>query len=110
GLGRAFQLTNLLAHVWVRENVGLAVQSRRRAGLDLFRTWDSHVELIEEAEAVLDQVALAERRHVAAGLLPHGDQRKLEVAILLALRPAIFMFDEPAAGLSVDEGPVILRL
>ncbi len=110
GLGRAFQLTNLFPHLSVRENVRLAVQSRRRAGLDLFRTWDSHVELIEEAEAVLGQVALGERRHVAAGLLPHGDQRKLEVAILLALRPTIFMFDEPTAGMSADDVPVILDL
>src|SRR2546423_8721887 len=109
-LGRAFQLTNLFPHLSVRENVRLAVQSRRGAGLDLFRTWTSHVELIEEAEDVLGQVALAERRAVPAGLLPHGDQRKLEVAILLALRPTIFMFDEPTAGMSVDEVPVILDL
>ncbi len=45
-----------------------------------------------------------------AGSLSHGDQRKLEVAIMLALRPKIFMFDEPTAGMSVDEVPVILDL
>jgi branched-chain amino acid transport system ATP-binding protein len=110
GLGRAFQLTNLFPHLSVRENVRLAVQSRERVGLDLFRTWTSHTELIAEAEEVLAQVALSERRDVPAGLLPHGDQRKLEVAILLALRPKIFMFDEPTAGMSVDEVPVILHL
>ena len=43
-------------------------------------------------------------------MLNHGDQRKLEVAILLALEPDIFMFDEPTAGMSVDEVPVILDL
>ncbi len=42
--------------------------------------------------------------------MPHGDQRKLEVAILLALEPDVFMFDEPTAGMSVDEVPVILNL
>ena len=42
--------------------------------------------------------------------LSHGDQRKLEVGILLALEPDIFMFDEPTAGMSVDEVPVILDL
>ena len=110
GLGRAFQLTNLFPHLSVEENVRLAVQSRRGAGLDLFHTWTSHTELIAEAEEVLAQVALGERRNVPAGLLAHGDQRKLEVAILLALRPAIFMFDEPTAGMSVDEVPVILDL
>jgi branched-chain amino acid transport system ATP-binding protein len=45
-----------------------------------------------------------------AAELPHGDQRKLEVAILLALQPKVFMFDEPTAGMSVDEVPVILDL
>src|SRR3546814_13022266 len=45
-----------------------------------------------------------------AGALPHGDQRKLEVALLLALEPDIFMFDEPTAGMSVDEAPTVLEL
>ena len=42
--------------------------------------------------------------------LPHGDQRKLEVALLMALEPAVYMFDEPTAGMSHDEAPVILDL
>ena len=55
-------------------------------------------------------MALAGKRDVAAASLPHGDQRKLEVAILLALEPDVFMFDEPTAGMSVDEVPVLLDL
>lgn len=42
--------------------------------------------------------------------LPHGDQRKLEVALLMALEPQVYMFDEPTAGMSHDEAPVILDL
>ena len=42
--------------------------------------------------------------------LPHGDQRKLEVALLIALEPKVFMFDEPTAGMSVDEVPTVLEL
>ena len=110
GLGRAFQLTNLFPHLSVHENVRLAVQSRRGAGLDLIRTWRHHTELIEEADDVLRQVGLAARRDTWAGLLPHGDQRKLEVAILIALRPQVFLFDEPTAGMSIDEVPVVLDL
>jgi branched-chain amino acid transport system ATP-binding protein len=110
GLGRAFQLTNLFPLLSVHENVRLAVQSRRGAGLDLLRTWRSHSELIEEADDVLRQVGLSARRDMRAGLLPHGDQRKLEVAILIALRPQVFLFDEPTAGMSVDEVPVVLDL
>jgi branched-chain amino acid transport system ATP-binding protein len=66
--------------------------------------------MIEKAEHYLREVALADKRDAAAASLPHGDQRKLEVAILLALEPEVFMFDEPTAGMSVDEVPVVLDL
>ena len=69
GLGRAFQLTNLFPYLSVHENVRLAVQSRRGAGLDLLHTWRQHTELIEEADDVIRQVGLAARRDVRAGLL-----------------------------------------
>jgi len=110
GLGRAFQLTNLFPYLSVHENVRLAVQSRCGAGLDLIHTWKQHGELIAEADDIIRQVGLTVRRDMRAGLLPHGDQRKLEVAILIALRPQVFLFDEPTAGMSVDEVPVILDL
>jgi len=110
GMGRAFQLTNLFPDLTVQENVRLAVQARAGMGLNLVSTWRSHVELIEKAEHFLSRVALAKRRAALASELSHGDQRKLEVAILLALEPDIFLFDEPTAGMSVDEVPVILDL
>jgi branched-chain amino acid transport system ATP-binding protein len=110
GIGRAFQLTNLFPRLSVLENVRLAVQARANAGKSLLATWDSHVELVRKAEHYLERVALGGKRDVVAALLSHGDQRKLEVAILLALEPEVFMFDEPTAGMSVDEVPVILDL
>ncbi len=110
GLGRAFQLTNLFPNLTVHENVRLAVQSRHGTGLDLLRTWTRHSALIEEADDIIRQVGLSARRAMRARLLPHGDQRKLEVAILLALRPDVFLFDEPTAGMSIDEVPVVLDL
>jgi len=110
GIGRAFQLTNLFPNLTVLENVRLAVQSRAGLGLNLWSVWSSHKELIGRAEEVLAAVALSAKRDVAAHALPHGDQRKLEVGILMALEPDVFMFDEPTAGMSVDEVPVILDL
>ena len=110
GIGRAFQLTNLFPRLTVLENVRLAVQARAGMGLNLVSMWSRHVELIEKAENFLVRVALADRRATLASELSHGNQRKLEVAILLALEPAIFMFDEPTAGMSVDEVPVVLEL
>ena len=110
GLGRAFQLTNLFPNLSVEENVRLAVQSESGVHYDMLRPWMTRRDLIARADAILDKVALGSRRTVAATALSHGDQRKLEVAILMALEPRVFMFDEPTAGMSVDDVPVILDL
>ena len=110
GIGRAFQLTNLFPHLTVIENVRLAVQSRAGLGLHFFSVWSSHKELVARAEHYLERVALTARRDMFVGALSHGDQRKLEVAILLALEPSVMMFDEPTAGMSVDEVPTVLEL
>ena len=114
GLGRAFQLTQLFPNLTVQENVRLAVQAResgrRGGGFDLFSVWLDRKTWIAEARAILQSVRLDDKREVHAAALPHGDQRKLEVALLIALDPKVFMFDEPTAGMSVDEVPVILDL
>jgi branched-chain amino acid transport system ATP-binding protein len=110
GIGRAFQLTNLFPHLTVLENVRLAVQSRAGIGLAMFSVWFGHKEIIARAEHYLERVAMMGKRDAWVGTLSHGDQRKLEVAILLALEPEILMFDEPTAGMSVDEVPVVLDL
>lgn len=110
GIGRAFQLTNLFPQLTVLENVRLAVQSRQRAGFNMLSMWRSRADLLERADHYLEIVGLATRNGLLASSLPHGDKRKLEVAMLMALEPQILMFDEPTAGMSVDEVPVILQL
>ena len=85
GLGRAFQLTNLFPNLSVEENVRLAVQAASGVHYDMLRPWMTRRDLIERADAILDQVALGNRRGVAATVLSHGDQRKLEVALMMAL-------------------------
>ena len=114
GLGRAFQLTNLFPNLSVLENVRLAVQATRPGshlrGLNLWTIWSDHKALTRLAEEVLEAVSMADKRHMPVASLPHGDQRKLEVALLMALEPDVFMFDEPTAGMSADEAPVILDL
>lgn len=110
GLGRAFQLTNLFPNLSALENVRLAVQVKSGKALDLFSRVATHRELTDRAMEHLDAVTLADRAQAVAATLPHGDQRKLEVAILLALEPEIFMFDEPTAGMSIDEVPTVLAI
>jgi len=110
GLGRAFQLTNLFPDLTVLENVRLAVQARAGVGLNMLGLASDLADLTDRAMDYLQRVRLQPRAQAPAAALSHGDQRKLEVAILLALEPAIFMFDEPTAGMSVDEVPVLLDL
>jgi len=114
GLGRAFQLTQLFPHLTAQENVRLAVQARESGrhggGFDLTRVWLDRRQWIEEARSLLEAVRLLDKAHALASALPHGDQRKLEVALLIALDPKVYMLDEPTAGMSVDEVPVILDL
>src|SRR5829696_7660516 len=90
GLGRAFQLTQLFPRLSVVENVRLAVQSRRKQGLDLWSVWLDHRNTLARARALVADVRLDDRADAAASSLPHGDQRKLEVAMLMALEPSVF--------------------
>ena len=110
GLGRAFQLTNLFPALSVVENVRLAVQARAGVHYEMTRPWLARRDLMRAAEERLAQVGLAGRAAAPVSALSHGDQRKLEVAMMMALEPDILMFDEPTAGMSVDEVPVVLDL
>ena len=117
GLGRAFQLTQLFPNLTVQENVRLAVQAREQGrgrgggfGIDLLRVWLDRRDWIDESLALLASVRLDERRDAKAASLPHGDQRKLEVALLMALDPKVYLFDEPTAGMSAEDAPVVLEL
>ena len=114
GLGRAFQLTNLFPHLSVQENVRVAVQATRkgahRHGLNLWSIWSDHAALSARATEILESVALIDKAESDVASLPHGDQRKLEVAMLMALESQVFMFDEPTAGMSADEVPAVLNL
>jgi branched-chain amino acid transport system ATP-binding protein len=84
GLGRAFQLTNLFPNLTVLENVRLAVQAARPGahlrGLNLWSIWSDHKALTQLAHEVLEAVAMVDKKDTKVAGLPHGDQRKLEVA------------------------------
>jgi len=114
GLGRAFQLTNLFPRLSVLENVRLAVQAAHagghRRGYNLWSVWSDHRGLLARADEILATIALQDKEHELVANLPHGDQRKLEVALLMALDPQVYMFDEPTAGMNAAEAPVILDL
>ena len=110
GIGRGFQLTNLFPRLSVRENVRLALRSRKAGGFDMLSLWQRDIEAIEAADTFLGRLGLLQHAERAASTLSHGGKRRLELAILLALEPQVLMLDEPTAGMSADEVPAILDL
>jgi len=103
GLSRTFQLTSLFPEMTARENCRIAAQAR------LPRRWQPYggAAVLREAAArgdeAMERLGLTEVASRQAGLLSHGDQRLLEVAMALAQRPRLLLLDEPTQGLSVEE-------
>lgn len=110
GMGRSFQLTNIFPMLSVLENVRIAIQSRKGFGLNFWRNYLHFPETEDEAYAILKDVLLDDKWSAPASSLTHGEQRKLELAILISLEPQIFFLDEPTAGMSQEEVPAILEI
>ncbi len=110
GIGRSFQLTNIFPTLSVLENVRLAVQSRRGPALTAWRSHVAFPELEDRAYEILGSVLLESKWAAPASDLAHGEKRKLELAILLALEPEVILLDEPTAGMSLEEVPTIIAL
>jgi branched-chain amino acid transport system ATP-binding protein len=108
GMGRSFQITNVFPNLTVLENVRLAVQSRSGVRYNFFSALSRFDWMREEAFSLLETVMLDKKSDSPAKSLAHGEQRKLEIAMLLALKSDLLLFDEPTAGISVEEVPAIL--
>ena len=110
GIGRSFQITNIFPNLTVLENIRLASQA---LGNDNFKFWRpaSHFRRYEErAWDVINLVGLADRAQAPARTLPHGDQRKLELGMILAPDPEVLLLDEPTAGMAAEQVPELLAL
>lgn len=92
------------------ENVRLAVQAREKIFYAMLKHFRSYSHLEEEAHDLLKQVKLEHKAQLPASSLAHGEKRKLELAILLALDTELLLLDEPTAGMSIEEVPIIMEL
>lgn len=101
GIGRSFQRTNIFPRLTVFDNVQVAVMSWRRKSSNIFLR--AQKMLREETDQVLESVGLEDKKDVTAGLLAHGDQRRLEIGIALGSFPELLLLDEPTAGMSPEE-------
>jgi branched-chain amino acid transport system ATP-binding protein len=110
GIGRSFQITNIFPNLTVFENVRLACQAM---GSDNFKFWQAAQafgKYEDRTWAVLGQVGLKERAFALARTLPHGDQRKLELGMILAPDPEVLLLDEPTAGMAAEQVPELISL
>jgi branched-chain amino acid transport system ATP-binding protein len=110
GMGRSFQLTNIFPDLTVLENVRVAIQSREGIGLNFWKNYLHFSHMEDEAYELLKDVLLEDKWAALATSLTHGEQRKLEIAILLALKPEILFLDEPTADMGQEEVPAILEI
>jgi len=110
GLARSFQITSVLREFTAADNVALAIQARQGHS---FRFWKPALEdltLRQPAADLLDRVGLADRADIVAGNLAHGEQRQLEIAMVLATGPKMLLLDEPMAGMGIEESQRMIAL
>ncbi len=110
GVGRSFQLASYYPNLTVLENVVMAVQHTQKKGWYFWRSVNDFPEIADRAYEILETVLLSDKWAHFAASLSHGEQRKLEIAILLGMDPEVMLLDEPTAGMSVEEVPAILDL
>jgi branched-chain amino acid transport system ATP-binding protein len=103
GLARSFQITSIYRDFSALDNVALAVQAHSGHSFRFWRAAREDRLLTEPAVGILEKIGLDNRKHVLAANLSHGEQRQLEIAMVLATRPRLMLLDEPVAGMGTDE-------
>ena len=110
GIGRSYQRTNIFPRFTVLENVRLAAQSRRQQPWRIFSNAMRQQWMLDKARAAIDEAGLGGRAERIAGVLSHGEQRQLEIAMTLATDPQVLLLDEPLAGMGVAEAESMVEL
>lgn len=112
GVARVFQTPEIFADLSVLQNVMTPAFARRDGAfrINMFRATDNETEIREEAEAILEDVGLIERRSVNSGALSRGDKRRLELAMCLIQKPRLLLLDEPTAGMSRHDTNTTIEL
>ena len=103
GLVRSFQISAVFPHLTVLENVRIALQRKRGASYDFWRSERVLSELDDRARELADAVGLSAYEHTVAVELPYGRKRALEIATTLALEPEVMLLDEPTAGMTHED-------
>jgi len=107
GLARTHQINTLLNETTVRDNVAIAIAERDGIAWRFLRFRRCWRTCLDEAQERLNELGIGHAAERTVAELPYGEQRMLEIAIALALRPSVLLLDEPAAGVPSREAHVI---
>ncbi len=110
GIGRSFQKTNIFPNFTCFENCRLAAQSRMKGIFHFFRPALSYKRINELAEKGLEMCGLTKRRDTLAQAMSYGEQRQLEIGMMLATEPELLLLDEPLAGMGAEESLRVIDL
>lgn len=110
GLSRCFQITSIFPKLSVAENLLLAVQAHHSNSFRWFKVRDKDAVLKARAWQLAQRVQLQDSWNTIAGTLPHGAQRKLDVALAIAATPKLLLLDEPMAGMGPAESEEMVEL
>jgi branched-chain amino acid transport system ATP-binding protein len=103
GMARAFQITNIFPRMSVLENVVATIITKDNGNLNMITAVSKLKAVHERAYQVLENVGLADQANRQSGTLAHGNQKRLDMAVALALEPELLLLDEPMAGMSPEE-------
>ena len=110
GSARSFQITSIFPQFTALANVALAVQAKAGHGFRFWREAWTDPALTGPAMEALETIGLSHRAQIVAEDLSHGERRQLELAMALAMRPALLLLDEPMAGMGRQDGQRMTRI
>ena len=110
GISRTFQVSSVIPKFSALENIILSLLEKNKKTFQLFQNLQSNKDLFSKAERILIEIELDNQSNTLASELSHGDRRKLEVGLALAMNPKVFLFDEPMAGLDEAGTKMMINL
>lgn len=110
GIGRSYQKTNIFAEFTCFENCWVAAQSRLKTSMRFFRPARNLQAVQKRAESALELCGLTPRSNSLASAMSYGEQRQLEIGMMLATDPELLLLDEPLAGMGHEESLQVIEL